>query len=149
MLERGRSSREDASIAARRPAAVATNRVRLTCDLDSTLLAVDPYQPFLGWQPDQIIGSYFSLAGLDPPVSAGIIRALTGSGKLETKGRISAICSDGTPVLADVRIRLIAEGGAVVGYSGEVVLPESISAGARPCAGQAKSAEAALQPVRS
>jgi hypothetical protein len=128
---------------------VATDRVRLSFDLDSTLLAVEPHRPFLGWQPEQIIGTYFSLAGLDPLTSVGVIRALVASGQFETKGEITAICGDGSRVLVDVRIRLIVEEATVVGYSGEAAWAGSISAGARPCAGQAMSAEAALPPARS
>ena len=91
-------------------------------DADSTLLAVEPHAPFLGWDPEQVIGSYFSLAGIDPSASKLALDSLVATGQADHRVALAAVTSDGavSPVMATLRLEI--QSGRIVGYSGEVSL---------------------------
>ena len=91
-------------------------------DADSTLLAVEPHAPFLGWDPEWVIGSYFSLAGLDPSASRLSLDSLVATGQADHRVALAAVSRDGGVSPATATLRLELEGGRLVGYSGEVSL---------------------------
>ena len=91
-------------------------------DADSALLAVEPHAPFLGWDPERVIGSYFSLAGLDPSASKLSLDSLAATGQSEHRVALAAVRRDGGVSPATATLRLEMEGGRLVGYSGEVSL---------------------------
>ncbi|MFM9133953.1 MAG: winged helix-turn-helix domain-containing protein [bacterium] len=91
-------------------------------DAESTLLAVEPHAPFLGWDPEAIIGSHFSLAGLDPSATRITLDSLVASGQVEHRVALPAMRAAGGTIPATATLRLEIDGGRVVGYSGGVTL---------------------------
>ena len=89
-------------------------------DEDLKLLDVLPRAPFLGWEPERVIGRHFDIAGLQPETSRDIANAFraAGSGFL---GRWPARTADGGFRMADVRTRLEAP-GMPGGFSTEIRL---------------------------
>lgn len=93
---------------------------RLHYDGGHVLTAVEPHQPFIGWEPDDVIGTHFSLAGLDRDTTARSIRALLALGHDHELRRTPVLRSDGTPALVDIRLRLALDGDVLTGYTGDV-----------------------------
>lgn len=89
-------------------------------DGDHVLTAVEPHQPFLGWQPHDVIGSPFSLAGFDRDMTARAMASLLAVGQEHDLGRSLVYQANGTPTSVSIRLRLRVEDGALRGYSGEV-----------------------------
>lgn len=92
-------------------------QVTLHFDSSSILVAVDPHEPFLGWDPDDLLGRFFSLAGLDETTTAVILAEARRRGGL--RGPVEARHADGTKTTVEVVIEF---GGdhAAGGYSGRV-----------------------------
>ena len=93
---------------------------RLQFDGDHVLTAVEPHQPFLGWDPDDVIGDYFRLAGLDRQATDQAMRALMDVGNDHDLGRSPVRRADGTSAMVGIRLRLAVEDGELTGYVGEV-----------------------------
>jgi len=80
------------------------HKVTLHFTAESVLRGVRPHAPFLRWNPDDIVGRFFSLAGLDAEDSAAMLAALRRSGGM--KGSIQAHRGDGSHEIVDVVIEL-------------------------------------------
>lgn len=93
---------------------------RLHYDGDHVLTSVEPHQAFLGWEPDDVIGTHFSLAGLDREATDKAVSALISLGQDHALGRSPVRRADGTSAIVDVRLRLTLEDGVLTGYVGEV-----------------------------
>ena len=93
---------------------------RLHYDGDHVLTGVEPHQPFLGWNPDEVIGTYFSLAGLDREATAQAMAALSALGQDHDLGRSPVRRADGTSAIVDIRLRLALEAGVLTGYVRDV-----------------------------
>ena len=93
---------------------------RLHYDSDHVLTGVEPHQAFLGWDPDEVIGTYFSLAGLDRGATERAMGALVALGHDHELHRTLVLGADGTPALVDMRLLLTVEEGVLTGYVGEV-----------------------------
>ena len=93
---------------------------RLQYDGDHVLTGVEPHQAFLGWDPDEVIGTYFSLAGLDRGATERAMGALVALGHDHELHRTLVLGADGTPALVDMRLLLTVEEGVLTGYVGEV-----------------------------
>ena len=94
--------------------------VTLHFDADSTLLAVEPHASFLGWDPDAVIGSYFSLAGLDQESSRVTLEALASAGIAEHEIGVPAVGPDGSVTQVIAKLRLHRQDGRLTGYTGEI-----------------------------
>ena len=93
---------------------------RLSYDVDFKLIDVEPRQSFLGWDPDTVIGTHFSLTGLNDHVGRNILDTLVASGRLETRLPLKVTCADGTPASVNVAMRVHRESGRITGFTGEV-----------------------------
>ena len=91
-------------------------------DGNHVLTAVEPHQPFLGWEPDEVIGGYFSLAGWDQDMTARGMESLMAMGTDHELGHSLALCANGSSALVNIRLRLYVEDAFLRGYSGEVRL---------------------------
>lgn len=89
-------------------------------DGDHVLTAVEPHQPFLGWDPDEVIGTHFSLAGFDRDATELMMRGLMLTGDDHSLGSATVLRGDGGCARIDIRLRLHIEDGAVRNYFGEV-----------------------------
>ena len=78
--------------------------VTLHYDADSILVGVTPDEPFLGWMPGDLIGKFFSLAGLDEQSSRQVLHGVRLAGGFH--GRIDAHCADGTRQPVEVTVAL-------------------------------------------
>ena len=96
--------------------------VTLHFDEHSTLLAVEPHELFLGWDPQQIIGSYFSLAGLDQASTLAALSGWMAAGIIEQEITVPAKGADGTTTPVTAVLRLDVQDGRFAGYSGEIRL---------------------------
>ena len=93
---------------------------RLHYDGNHVLTAVEPHEPFIGWDPDDVVGTYFSLAGLDRETTARSMEALLALGHDHEFSRTPVLRSDGTRATVSIRLRLAEEDGELIGYVGEV-----------------------------
>lgn len=105
------------------PDASARSVVTLVYDAESTLISVDSEEPFLGWDPERIVGTFHSLAGLDAEGSRNLFMAMIASGRLSSGGRFAVHRADGSVVDALVSLRLDAPDGTLTGYTVTVILP--------------------------
>lgn len=93
----------------------------LTYDADLILRTVSPHEPFLGWNPDDIIGTPFMLAGISHADAKGIANALLASGQLLTRQAVAARGAHGQVVPANVHLVLTTTAfGALAGMTGQV-----------------------------
>lgn len=93
---------------------------RLHYDADHVLTAVELHQPFLGWDPDEVIGTEFSLAGLDVESTRRLMAGLATAGPDHALGASAVRGADGETRLVDITLRLGLADGEVTGYTGEV-----------------------------
>ena len=89
-------------------------------DADHILTAVEPHQVFLGWDPDEVIGTPFSLAGLDLATTRSVMDGLVRVGPEHALGPTPVQRADGTAVVVGIRLRLVLEDGVLTRYTGEV-----------------------------
>lgn len=94
----------------------------LVYDANSVLLKVDPHVPFLGWNPDRLVGTYFSLGGMTGAATRQVLDATLSRGATSFGGPTIAIASDGDLVPVHVDIQIHTEGGRMTGYTGRVYL---------------------------
>ncbi|MFM8349801.1 MAG: helix-turn-helix domain-containing protein, partial [Actinomycetales bacterium] len=93
----------------------------LTYDVDLILRSVTPHEPFLGWNPDDIIGTPFMLAGISHADAKGIVQVLISAGQLTTSQAIAAKSASGLVVPAELELTLITTpSGAFAGMTGRV-----------------------------
>ena len=94
--------------------------ILLTYDADLILRSVTPHEPFLGWRPDDIIGTTFMLAGIDHTQAHKIVQALLATDNLRMKQAILAQCADGTHVPAEIQVILTTTStGTLTGMTGQ------------------------------
>ena len=93
---------------------------RLCYDGNHVLREVEPHRPFLGWDPEALIGSYFSLGGLDEEVTKGLMSVLVTMGPNHDLGPTAILDADGVPVSVHVTLHLELDQGELKGYWGEV-----------------------------
>lgn len=72
--------------------------VELVIDRDLVLRSVLPHEPFLGFDPDEIIGTFFSPTGLDETSLRGFIDALVNTGTLRTDSAVPLLDAAGQRV---------------------------------------------------
>lgn len=90
---------------------------RMTYDGDLRLVSVEPHQAFLGWEPHHVIGTHFSLSGLEEAHNRRILAEIIASGELQARRRMSARCTDGSTADVDMVIRVHREDGSIIGYT--------------------------------
>lgn len=91
-------------------------------DGDSVVRSVSPHAPFLGWHPEDIVGKYFSLAGLDPDSSRMALEQLAPIGILASP--IPIVDGDGVARTVVVTVTVNVEDGLITGYRGVIELPD-------------------------
>ena len=100
-----------------------TSQVRLAYDADLVLVSLDPPVELLGWAPEAIIGTTFSLAGVDVATQRGIITMARAAGMTEIDQEVTLVCSDGRAVRRRVRIELHVDAdGEFAGMLGTIYL---------------------------
>ncbi len=93
---------------------------RLRFDGDHRLVSVEPRQEFLGWEPDEVVGTHFSLSGRDDGSSRRVLAAMQASGRLEAGFPFLARCRDGMALGVHTVVRLHRSEGEVTGFTAEV-----------------------------
>ena len=96
--------------------------VTLEFDADSVLLAVTPHEPFLGWHPDNIVGGYFSMAGLDASASREVVKHMASTGGVA--GPLPIVDGDGQALTVLMVVTIEQQDGVVTGYRGVITLPD-------------------------
>lgn len=96
--------------------------VILDFDADSVLLAVTPHEPFLGWHPDDIVGDYFSMAGLDAAASREVVKHMANTGGVA--GPLPVLDGDGHSRTVPMVVTIHQQDGVVTGYRGIITLPD-------------------------
>ena len=96
--------------------------VVLEFDADSVLLAVTPHEPFLGWHPDDIVGDYFSMAGLDAAASRELVKHMANTGGVA--GPLPVLDGDGHSRTVPMVVTIHQQDGVVAGYRGIITLPD-------------------------
>ena len=94
--------------------------IRLEYNRDHVLISVEPRQPFLGWIPEDIIGTHFSLGGLSVEASDRVVAALISVGSEHSLGRNAVRQADGSSAVVDIVLHLELDQGELKGYWGEV-----------------------------
>lgn len=92
---------------------------RLHYDGDHILIAVEPFQAFLGWHPDDVIGSPFGMAGIDADVVDGLARSRKGRAD-HALGIVTMLDAAGQQVVVDVVVDLRFTGARLAGYTADV-----------------------------
>lgn len=99
--------------------------VELLIGADFLLRSVTPAEPFLGYVPEDIIGTYFSPLGLDQQQLQAVISGLLASGTMHLDGQALLRTGDGDQsmmrVASDV---LLTPEGAFDGFRSTIYLPE-------------------------
>ena len=95
----------------------------LTYDDDLILRSVTPHEPFLGWSPDDIIGTPFMLAGVDHAQARQLVDMLLLTEHLQPSQTIQALCADGSHAPAEIQVTLATtNSGEFTGMTGQVRL---------------------------
>lgn len=103
-----------------------TRTVTLTYDQDFTLVDIDPRVPICDWQPDEIIGRYFSPADRDEATVRSMVGTIVAAGVRETKGVINIRCKDGSLHPAQSHAYMfVNEDGDFDGYRVTLEIPET------------------------
>lgn len=104
--------------------------VTLTCDKAFTLVDIDPRVPLCDWQPEEIIGRYFSLSDRDEATVRTLVGELVAAGVRETKGIVNLRCKSGSLIPVQTHtLMLLDEHGDFDGYRTSLELPQQ-----QPCA---------------
>lgn len=108
------------------PSGRLARRVGLWLDREFILRTVTPPESFLGWEPDEIIGTYFSPTGLDAATIAAIVESRIRLGILDFGGPINVHARDGSVVPAMVSTRIeMDSAGALAGLSVTLTLEQA------------------------
>lgn len=96
-------------------------QVTLTLDARLNLMALDPSDDFLGWMPQEILGTFYSPTGLDAAAARAVVDVHLGSGLLEWSGPAPLIHRDGSALQGVVAARIeVDEGGQFAGLRVQV-----------------------------
>jgi PAS domain S-box-containing protein len=95
---------------------------RLRYDEGHRLVNVEPHQAFLGWEPDQVIGTHFSLSGRGNTSSRRLLAAMVASGRMETGFPFLACSRDGMALGVHAVVRMHRREGDVTGFTAEIRL---------------------------
>ena len=68
----------------------------LTYDRNLLLRAIEPPVPILGWEPQEIIGTYFAPAGTDRDAALHFFHQLWSAEFIEFHGDFQAVARDGS-----------------------------------------------------
>lgn len=82
-------------------------------DAELVLRAISPHAAFLGWEPEEVLGSFFFPLGLDESSVRAIVSQLIAVGQAQIGGPVHALHRDGFPIAAriDNQIDLDGAGG--------------------------------------
>lgn len=98
--------------------------VELHLDHEFILRKVVPMQPFLIWDPRDILGKYFSPTGTDPATVRSVVDFLISAGDFEVDGKIPMKHLDGDTHEVRVRTRLlVSDDGVFRGLHSTMYLP--------------------------
>ena len=99
--------------------------IELLIDSDFLLSSVIPCEPFLGYDPNEIVGTFFSPLGLDEGQLRVAIDGLMGTGTSHLDGQVLLRSADGDQVMARVASELLlTPEGAFDGFRSTLYLPE-------------------------
>jgi len=104
------------------PPTFTARRVALDFDADSILLSVNPHEPFLGWHPDDIVGKYFSPAGLSAQSSREVLAHVAAGGGVAGHLPMATGDSGFVTVFATISVDMV--DGEITGYRGVIDLPD-------------------------
>jgi DNA-binding winged helix-turn-helix (wHTH) protein len=90
--------------------------VELTYDSKLVLSSVRPYLPFLGWQPDEVIGTPFMLAGSRHQEAMRQVQDMIRAGDLTIQVFFTSFSAEGAAVATEAAIQIhLDESGALNG----------------------------------
>jgi len=96
-----------------------TSSVVLEFDADLVLRSVAPPDPFLGWDPQAIVGTQFSPAGVSADLAREVVRARVAAGSLSSVIRVDVLAADGTRVPTRVTTQIaVDDEGRFAGITG-------------------------------
>lgn len=102
--------------------------VELVHDGDLILRSVSPHAPFLGWEPDDIIGTPFSLLGVDSVTTRSLIDRDLGMGVRASLLRAKVAAADGSRVDAEITGEFLVDArGAFAGMRGRFRLVGAVT----------------------
>lgn len=89
------------------------HRIVLTYDATFTLVDITPRAPVLGWQPEEIIGRYFSASDRDEATMRALVDMLIANETLTVAGTVHARHRDGSlvPMHSHTQIEVDDQGG--------------------------------------
>jgi PAS domain S-box-containing protein len=97
-----------------------TSEFRLHYDADHILVAVEPFESFLGWHPDDVVGSAFGLASMDGDAVDGLSRGSRDPRYEHALGIGTTLDADGQQVVVDIIVYLRFKGARLTGYTADV-----------------------------
>lgn len=98
--------------------------VELVYGADLFLRAVSPHEPFLGYDPDDIIGTFFSPAGLDEVAVRAVLEAMARNHVPWTEGQVLVAEGGGSTVTVTIRSTVtVDENGEISGFVTVLTLP--------------------------
>jgi len=101
-----------------------SRQVVLAFDADLVLRGVSPHEPFLGWEPEEILGTRFSPCGLDHERARNLIDARLDSGARQSRARADMVGRDGSRVPSEISTSLQVDAqGAFMGIMGTFRFP--------------------------
>lgn len=99
---------------------LSTHEFRLHYDAEHTLIAVEPFETFLGWHPDDVIGSPFGLADMDGDAVDRVARGPANARREHAFGIGTTLDGDGQQVVVDIIVQLRFKGARLTGYTADV-----------------------------
>lgn len=94
--------------------------VELAHDADLILRSVAPHAPFLGWEPDDVIGTQFSLLGVDAVTTRSLIDQNLAMGVRASRLRAEVAAADGSRLDAEITGEFLVDArGAFAGMRGQ------------------------------
>lgn len=94
--------------------------VELAYDSALVLRSVRPHLPFLGWQPDEVIGTPFMLAGTSHQKAMRQVQDMIRAGDLTTQVFFTSFSAEGAAVATEAAIQIhLDESGALNGMLGQ------------------------------
>lgn len=106
------------------PVAPSDLAVTLQFDHGLVLRAVTPRASFLGWQPEELIGTFYSPLGMDEAGARVLLATFIKVGQLEPSGPVSAVHRDGSVIAARIENRInVDHWGDFAGLRSTLYLP--------------------------
>lgn len=107
------------------PGADTSRTVELLIDADLILRSVTPDEPFLGYDPELIVGTFFSPVGLDAGQLRVAITGLLESGTMKLDGQALLHTGDGDQCMTRVASELLlTPEGAFDGFRSVLYIPD-------------------------